>query len=386
MKKRALSLLIATLCMCALTACGKEKETTETTQSAETVQSTESTTETETTDMVLLSDYNASDIVTLNEYKGMEVTLTGPKITDEDVDGYINSILSGYGGTEGLAVTDRAIVEGDTVNINYVGKLDGVAFAGGTDDSEAGTHLTIGSNTFIPGFEEGLIGVTPGETVDLTLTFPDPYQNNPDLAGKETVFTVTVNGIAPTVADLTDENVSLLDETATTVAQYKTDTKTMLEDEARLEFETYYNAYLEEAVIVKIMDECVYKDIPTELVERYNNNIIINYTNEAAQYGLDLESYATLVYGITADEFKAEMRVMAEQAAKQAIAFQAIADKENLHLTEEQFAEELQLYVESCGYTSADELPAGVAEEYREYLTFKIVSDYLMDNAVVTIE
>lgn len=396
MKKKLAVLLIAAMSVGIVSACGSDKETTEESQAVETEVGTEAETvvdgaETETTDTVteanvLLKDYVVEDYVTLNEYKGMAITLTKYTVTDADVDSYISSILSGYGNKEGLAIMDRAVQEGDTVNINYSGKLDGVAFQGGTDDSEAGTNLGIGSHTFIAGFEEGLVGVKPGETVDLNLTFPEDYAPNPDLAGKETVFTVTVNGIAPTLEELTDEMVVLLNEETTTVEAYKQSVKTMLTEEAELQFENSYDALVEDEVIQKLLTECEFKELPEELVQKYLGNIITNTNSTASMYGMDLESYVAAAYGTDYTAFEAMARMWAEQSAQQALVFQAIANQENLNVDDATLEEELQTYAESYGYESPEELGEDIGENYREYLMFMNVVDFLRENAQVTVE
>jgi len=132
----------------------------------------------------------------------MTVTVYKPEAEDEDIEQYINdALLKGY-------ITDRAVENGDVVNLDYEGKKDGVAFEGGT---AKGYDLEIGSGLFIPGFEEKLVGVMPGETVDLDLTFPEGY-DEPSLAGQPVVFTVTVNGIAESIsyADVTDADLARL--------------------------------------------------------------------------------------------------------------------------------------------------------------------------------
>ena len=113
------------------------------------------------------------------------------EVTDEVIENYINgNMLTTY------PITDRAVEDGDLVTIDYVGKKDGEAFSGG---SAEGYQLKIGSNTFIDGFEEGLIGVMPGDTVDLDLTFPESYSRNQDLAGQAVVFTVTLDKISEVI-------------------------------------------------------------------------------------------------------------------------------------------------------------------------------------------
>lgn len=385
MKKKLAVLLITAMTVSMISACGTDKEKTEEGQTVESTTEAEGSTQTEDVETVLLKDYDVESIVSLNEYKGMTVELTKPTVTDAEVDSYITDVLSNYGGKEEYAIMDRAVAEGDTVNINYSGKLDGVAFEGGTDDSEEGTNLGIGSNTFIDGFEEGLIGVMPGETVDLNLTFLENYQST-DLAGKETVFTVTVNGIAPTVKDLTDEMAAKLNEETATVEAYKQSVMTMLTEEAEAEFESSYDSNVEDALIQKLVQECTYTELPEEIVTKYKTTIENNMTQAASMYGMDLDSYIMAAYGVSYDAFEVEMVTWAENSAKQAMAFQAIANKENLNVDDAKLAEELETYAQNYGYESVDELGADMGEDYREYLMFINVLDYLKENAQVTVQ
>ena len=148
-------------------------------------------------------EYVAEGSITLGEYKGIPVTVTEPTVTDEEVDAQIQQLLNSS--AEYLEV-DREAQLGDQVNIDYKGMKDGVAFDGGTAE---GYDLVLGSNSFIDGFESGLVGAKKGEEVTLNLTFPDPYQNNPDLAGQAVVFEVKVNNVKEkTVPELTDDFVA----------------------------------------------------------------------------------------------------------------------------------------------------------------------------------
>ena len=141
-------------------------------------------------DMKYLKDFDPSKYVTLGEYKGMNITIPKTEVTDEDVDSYIDYLLSAN--ESYVDITDRDVAQnGDVANIDYEGKKDGVAFDGGTAQ---GYDLNLGSGVFIDGFEDGVVGMKVGETKDLTLTFPDNYANE-DLAGAEVVFTVTLNSI-----------------------------------------------------------------------------------------------------------------------------------------------------------------------------------------------
>ena len=199
MKKKLALMCMAGIMIMSASACGgknQDQDAQETVQTVETGTVSEDSTESEAStevekvsdreDYVGLQDLDVNAYISLADYKNMTVSAERPEVDDEMVTRYINSEL--LVGT----ITSRAVQEGDVTDIDFAGKRDGVAFDGGT---ATGYKLTIGSGQFIPGFEEGLVGVMPGETVDLNLTFPENYRQNPDLAGQEVVFTVTVNGI-----------------------------------------------------------------------------------------------------------------------------------------------------------------------------------------------
>lgn len=200
-----------------LAGCGAKTESTASSQTAESAPATTETATAETADpYAYLSDFDYSSIFDENGYVAgvtatdyvtvpadLKLTLSeeANTVAAEDVDSYINdNILASF--EETVEVTDRAAATGDTVNIDYAGSIDGVAFDGGTAQ---GYDLTLGSGRFIDGFEDQIVGHTPGETFDVVVTFPDPYENNPDLAGKEAVFTTTLNSIQETqLPELTD--------------------------------------------------------------------------------------------------------------------------------------------------------------------------------------
>ena len=193
MKKKTLGFLAALLSVCMLAGCGA-KDTGDGTGSGSGA-GTEST---------ALKDMDVDKYVTLGEYKGLAVTVDTVEVDEDEWDSLVNNVYYGNITAENGGITDRAVETGDTVNIDYEGKKDGVAFDGGTAQ---GYDLTIGSGSFIDGFEDGLIGVMPGETVDLDLSFPEVYPNNPDLAGQPVVFTVTVNYIQPAQDGQLDDEV-----------------------------------------------------------------------------------------------------------------------------------------------------------------------------------
>ena len=182
-----------------LCACGKGSANStdtaagsETESAAQSASESASETETETEDTNAYAyDYDVESLVKLGDYKGLTYTETDTSVSDEEVESQINSTLTAHATPE--QIKDRAVEDGDTVNIDYVGKIDDVAFDGGSTDGN-GTDLVIGSGSYIDNFEEQLIGAHPGDKVEVKVTFPDDYQAT-DLAGKEAVFDVTVNGI-----------------------------------------------------------------------------------------------------------------------------------------------------------------------------------------------
>ena len=190
MKKFAMVMTAVSLSALMLAGCGNKAENTESTAAEESSQAAE----TETEEKVYAEDsyvdnLNVADYVELGEYIGLEANMVTPYVSDEQVNSYIDSVLA-----QNMIkneITDRAVAEGDIADISYVGKKDDVAFEGGTAENY---ELTIGSNTFIDGFEDGVVGMKIGETKDLNLTFPENYQST-ELAGAEVVFTVTLNKI-----------------------------------------------------------------------------------------------------------------------------------------------------------------------------------------------
>ena len=199
MKKRAIMISMLLVMALSVTGCSKKKTTkdkdtkteeTAKTDDAEETESdnTEDTSEDTPTTAELMAGIDVEKCVTLGDYKGVTVEKTIQSVTDEDVQNEIDNALANY-----PVEVVQAAKEGDTVNIDYVGKIDGTAFDGGSTNGQ-GTDLEIGSGSYIDDFEDQLVGAHPGDEVEVTVTFPDDY-GAADLAGKEAVFDVTVNGI-----------------------------------------------------------------------------------------------------------------------------------------------------------------------------------------------
>lgn len=371
MKRKIVKVLVAGLIGLQLIGCSNEnKESTE---------KTENTSESQiASSMIYFDEIDVENNVILGEYKGLEVISPDVEVNEEEVDAYIEYMMSMYSDLE--EITDRDVVEnGDVANIDYEGKKDDIAFDGGT---AAGYDLAIGSGSFIPGFEEGLIGVKKGETVELPLTFPENYPAE-DLAGAEVVFTVTVNGIYKEIAgEFNDEFVDgLAIDGITTVEEYRAYLKSMMEEsyteQARQE--------LEVQIVTLVTENAEVKEIPQGLIDKFYDINISNMTYNASMYGMDLQSFVSAYYGMDEEAFEAETVAAAEESAKQAMVCLKVAKEENLEITEEEMNTAMEETYAAYGYTSMEEFKSAVdLEEYKDSLLLTKIVNFLVDNAVVT--
>lgn len=382
MKKKILTWMLLTMTGLQLAACGgnntQEGNTEESTQTEEAVSEEGITQEQEEVVSVYFEDIAVDDYVTLGEYKGLEVVQSKPVVTEEELDSFIQYTLNSHKHTE--PITDRDVVEnGDIANIDYEGKRDGVAFDGGT---AAGYNLEIGSGTFIPGFEEGLVGVKVGETVDLNLTFPENYQSA-DLAGQEVVFTVTVNSISGYVThELNDEFVKeLAIEGITNVEQFREYAREGLQAEADSNYE--YNLRMQ--LITLAIQNATIQEPPAELVEKYKNASSSQMEYQAAMYGMDLETFIMGSFGMDLAAYEEQIEAGAVETAKQALLCYKIALEENLEVTEEELNTNIEENYAAMGYASADSFKEMVdLKEYKDSMMLDKVFNFLVENAVVT--
>lgn len=326
-----------------------------------------------------LKDIKAEKYVTLGAYTGIEAAVNKLEVPEGAVDSYIyDNYLAPK--AEKVPVTDRAVQEGDVANIDFVGYHDDVAFEGGTG---ADFDLTIGSGQFIEGFEEGLIGADIGETRRLNLTFPDPY-TNPELAGEDVVFEVTVNGISESRApELTDALVKQLDEEGYNMggaqtAQELNDYVYQLYDQS---VRSAYDNEIETVMASAIMENSTFQDPPEEMVQRFITSIENNMSVRASSIGMSLMQYMQLYQGLDEAGYRTLFDEEGLRMAKQYIMYQAIADKEGLVPTEEEVAGEISSLMTIYGYTSEEELKKSVdVEALKEDLMRKKVIAFLKEN------
>lgn len=314
----------------------------------------------------------ASKYVTLGEYKGIALEENYTPVTDEYVDSYIEYLLMMNTSTKEV---DRAAKVGDMVNIDYKGTLDGVAFDRGSAEDY---DLYLGSGTFIPGFEDGLIGYSAGDEVDLNLTFPENYGNE-DLAGKETVFHVIVNSVNEEVETKLDDSFAK-DQGYDSVDVMKTSVKDMLTEEA----ETSFNTAVENDVVDKIYSNCEFKEPPAKMVARYTETLMDNLKTYAAAYGMEMDAFMQTYYGMDTETYPAELENQAKETAKQFIMMKAIADKEGISISDEELDAELVTAAENAGYGLEEYKELIDPEGYREYMLSQKVLKFLVENANVT--
>lgn len=270
-----------------------------------------------------LKDMETEKYVTLPDYKNLEVTKPQKiEITDEYVESYLHNRINAVDAMHELTGT---VENGDVVNIDYAGTIDGTAFQGGTAQSQL---LEIGSGSFIAGFEEGLVGAKVGETKELDLQFPENYRNT-EVAGKECVFAVTINYI---LAELTDENVSLVDEGYQSAAAYREDAKNMLTEYTQYQ----YDRELENYIATSLIAGCTYEEVPKSLVEDYRTSLQTEFENSAKDAGVTFEEYMANTYQVAADSLEDEMASIALRCAREGLAIQAIADAEGISVSDEE--------------------------------------------------
>ncbi len=385
MKNKVVAMFLVASMALAMAGCGGKETATEATTVAATA-STEAAAENTWANApeAYLSGITAADYVDLPQnYKELTVEAAPVvEVLDENVEDMIKSQLDSAKTLEEVTGRDT-VQDGDVVNIDYVGKKDGEEFDGG---SAQGYDLTIGSGSFIDGFESGLIDAKVGDTIDLDLTFPENYGDT-TLAGQAVVFTVTINKIQQyVVPELTNEYVaglSLTDDFGNkvgTVDEFRTYVRNYLTEQNQ----NTYRSAVQSGIMTQLESGSTFKqDVPEAMVERYYSSLVESLTYQASQYGTDLETLMQL-YGYTADNYQEGIREEAKKEAQQIIILQAIADAEKLNKSEEDFQATLEQAVSTSSYyNSVEDVEKSEVESYREYLMRSDVLNFLMEKTTV---
>lgn len=317
---------------------------------------------------VFTAEVAVKPAVTLGEYKGIQVEKAPVEVTDEEIQAEVDKEREANSRT--VTVEDRAVQKGDIATIDFEGFVDGVAFDGGKGENY---DLEIGSNTFIPGFEDQLVGAEIGKELDVNVTFPEEYGAK-ELAGKAAVFKCKVNGIK--VKELPDADDEFAQEVSEfdTLDAYKEDIKANLlkkkEEEAK--------RVKEDAVIEKII-EGAQMDIPEAMVEYQTQQMLDDFGRRMQSQGLSLEQYFQFT-GMTEDQYKEQMKPRALQNIQSRLVLEAVAAAEKLEATEEdldveyaKMAEQYKLDVEK------------VKEIFGEYQKEELKKDIVIQKAAALV-
>ncbi|MBR1865596.1 MAG: trigger factor [Lachnospiraceae bacterium] len=318
-----------------------------------------------------------SKYVTLGEYKGIEYTKTVQEVTEADVQSELDYFVQNH--TEEKEITDRAVEDGDTVDIDFVGTMDGEEFENG---SAEGYSLTIGSNSFIDGFEEGLIGHEIGEEVSLDLTFPDPYDNDPDKAGKPVNFKVTINSITVSVTpELTDELVKENTDYDTIEAYRKS-----IEEELQQSNEETADQQAKQDVFNKVVENCTISGYDEEESKKLVDDEFERFKETAQSYeayGYTYEQVLAANGFDTEDALKEGITEYIKNYLEQKMVVYCIADKEGIKVPQEDVDAKVQEYMDNNSLSSKEDVYEQLGEDYFEVaLLSEKVIDFLMENAV----
>lgn len=380
MKKRAIMISMLLVMALSVTGCSqktatKDKDTkteeTAKTDDAEETESdnTEDTSEDTPTTAELMAGIDVEKCVTLGDYKGVTVEKTIQSVTDEDVQNEIDNALANY-----PVEVDQAAKEGDTVNIDYVGKIDGEEFDGGSDQ---GADLKLGSGKFIDGFEDGLVGARKGETRTLNLTFPEDYTQ--DLAGKAVEFTVTVNAVKEPLSEPTDQWVADNIEGYDNIADYKAGIRSEQEEsnEQTAENQVRYAAW------TQVIDNCTINEYPETLVE-VGKKLYEQQVETYAKYaGMELDAYIESS-GLTQEEYQSNMEEYGKNVAAQALVCQAICDKEGFAIGDDDYQKALQDMLTEYGCTEEELIQTYGQDNVEQSIMLNRVSNLILENANVT--
>ena len=322
-------------------------------------------------DIILKAEGFVKPEVSIEGYKGIEAEKKVAEVTDEDVEAELTRARERNART--IEVTDRAASMGDICNIDYEGSVDGVAFDGGKGVDH---DLKLGSGSFIPGFEDQIVGKNIGEEFDVNVTFPEEYHAK-ELAGKAAIFKTKLNAIKveelPEADDEFAKDVSEFD----TLAEYKADIKAKMEkrneDKAQGEFETA----LAEALMEKLVAE-----IPEPMFEAETENFVRDYDTRLRQSGLDLKTYFKYT-GLTLDALREQMRPQAEKQVKMRLALEKIASLENLSVTDEDIDAEYKRISEAYNVPEEQVKSMIAAEDIKADLLVARAMELVKENAIV---
>ncbi len=387
MKKRILALLLCAATAVSMTGCGNKTENK--VEATETVEATESA----SVPSVELAkyDFKGTDYVTLCDYSAIPITITGNyDVNEGDVNDYVEQIFTNGGPFYTADDTKTTVEEGDIVNVDYVGKLDGEAFRGGTAENQnidVSNNSSASGSSYIDGFTDGLLGAKVGDVIDSNVTFPEDY-NNADLAGKEVVFTFTVNSIQKEVTvDTMDDAFAAEQFGADSVDEVYEQVRSYLEASA----ESNHKNDIYTAIEDYLLENCTV-DIPADykadVLQAIHNNFVEKYCNGDES---QMESVLTS-YNETVDGIEEQWSTSVEDSIKLELIVKAIAEKENITIDDSEFETYVDTIVTNGGYGDADTLYSNYGygdstygkNQIKVIYMAGLVLDKLSETAVVT--
>ena len=322
---------------------------------------------------IFTADVATKPEVKLGEYKGLEVDKVSTRVTQKEVDAKIQE--EAEKNAREVVVTDRAVADGDEVILDFEGFVDGEAFEGGKGENYP---LTIGSGSFIPGFEEQLVGAEAEKEVEVKVTFPEDYHAE-ELKGKEAVFKCTVHEIkAKELPELDDEFASEVSE-FDTLDELKTDIKAKIKEQ-----KVNDGKRAQEDAAVDAIIESAKMDLPEAMVDTQARQMLDEFAQRMQQQGLTLDQYMQFT-GMTADKMMDELRPQAEKRIKTRLVLEAIAKAENIENKNEKLYEEIAKMVEPY-QMEADKLKSFMGDKEKEQMKQDMAVQeaitFVVDNAV----
>lgn len=314
----------------------------------------------------LAYDYDLSAYATLPDYMALKFAKDDVTATKDDLDKQKTTDFAGRD-------IESTVKKDDTVNIDYVGKRDGKEFEGGSAKNQS---LKIGSKSFIDGFEDGLIGKKPGETVDLNLTFPTDYHNK-DLAGAAVVFTVTINYIKTD----SQETPKLTDELVARFTDYKT-----VEEYEKAMNEKLSAEKLDTAVQNALLDQTTFHKLPDAAIRAHRDVYVNYYKDIAASYGMNFSTYLQQT-GTNEVSFLAQANSYAENAVQSDLILYTISREQNITVTEEQrkaiLDEMMEEYKETYAIKDHDDLLELLGDDADKLILQRVIVDFVSERIVI---
>ena len=324
-------------------------------------------------DLIFTAVFQTKPEAELGKYKGVEIKKIEYKVTDEDIEHELGHMQEHN--SRLISVEDRPVEKGDIANINFEGFVDGVAFEGGKAENH---DLEIGSNTFIPGFEDQIIGMKIDEEKDIKVKFPDEYFSK-DLAGKDATFKVKVNEIKkkelPTLDDEFAKDVSEFDTLKELKASIKE--KQQKQNDERAKYET-------QDAVIKAVCENVKVDIPSGMVETETENMLKDMEQRLAYQGLKLDQYLQMM-GKTKEEMQKEYEPQAIEAIKSRLAIEAVIKAEKIEVPDIDIEEKMKEMAKNYGRENDEEFMKN--ENVKNYIKQGLESEkaleFLVENAKI---